>query len=122
MAIYIFVFIVFLIYLPIYSAIKKKYNIQEPKDKEKMTFTYINKLHKIVENSLTVVILIGLFLLGFVFKYDYRPSYLIVSFLIIFAARGIMEWKYEKESRLYFLSVLSIATLFIVFLGFEFLT
>ncbi len=90
--------------------IKKKFNINE-----KIGWYYkpVNNLHKWLERSFLIVwfafIMVGL-TLGISVK-----SYFLFIFLLVFAGlRAFMEWKYEVETKRYYLSLINVIQVLII--------
>lgn len=90
------------------KALTKKYNIPETKG---FFYNYVNTQHKIIEIALLLFYLIGTFLLTFRFLEEGHLSralftYFPVVFLItLYLIRAFMEWKCERETNRYRLSL-----------------
>ncbi|PAQ13166.1 hypothetical protein CD798_16465 [Bacillaceae bacterium SAOS 7] len=94
------------------KALTKKYNIPKTKG---FFYNYVNTQHKVIEISLLLFYLIGTFLLTFrVLEETYLPptimGYFPLAFLItLYLIRTFMEWKYERETNRYRLSLTLVA-------------
>ncbi|MBD1383622.1 DUF4181 domain-containing protein [Metabacillus arenae] len=111
---YIFSVIILLVFVVIHIIMKNILNI-----KKKNGYTHVNKIHKRLEQVLIVLALVLLFLIGFVFNYRLEPHYFVGIISILFAFRAFMEWKFEKVSRQYILSILATSALLVIFIGIE---
>ncbi|MBU5677755.1 DUF4181 domain-containing protein [Alkaliphilus sp. MSJ-5] len=89
------------IFLPAYivlialieKILKNKLDIRDPKG----LFNHFNKLHKWLEVLLIAGIILSLFI---------NALYTFILFILLFAFRALMEWKFDKDSKLYILNVL----------------
>jgi uncharacterized membrane protein YedE/YeeE len=64
-----------------------------------------------------VVILIILFILGFVFDYEIGAQSIFGGLAILYAFRAFMEWKYDKKRKNYILTLVGSIALLVMFIG-----
>lgn len=80
--------------------LRKKFKIEERKD---IIYQGVNKFQRWVEGSLLIIFLISLW-----FFNDYIFLSFISYFVLLNLFRTLMEWRYERESKQYILTLLSI--------------
>ena len=73
--------------------LKNKLNIGDPKG----LFNHFNKFHKWIE----VLIITGIILSFFM-----NALYVFILFILLYAFRAFMEWKFDKGSMIYILNIL----------------
>ncbi|KUO51935.1 MAG: hypothetical protein APF76_06775 [Desulfitibacter sp. BRH_c19] len=105
----IFIFLIAFLILVIVAEkiIINKFNIK----KKKGLYKHVNKVHKWSE----VVIIIALITMTFFSKSsELRQYYLPIFFTVLFGFRAFIEWKFEKESKVYILSILNGSTVLLL--------
>ncbi len=97
----------------------KKFNIK----KEKGFYTHVNDSHKWGEVSIIVATFVLLFIFNFVLDItgSLKPGHYILAFIPAFIFRIFMEYRYERDSKRYLRSILSVIIFFILFVGIELL-
>ncbi|MFE8699573.1 DUF4181 domain-containing protein [Cytobacillus sp. FJAT-54145] len=102
---------VFVISYVIEKLLIKRFNI---KRRTKFIYKHVNKLHKRIE--ITAIILF--FVSGF-FVIDSYPTvypYWIPGFFILtYSIRSYMEWKFQRETREFILSIMALITMVVLF-------
>ena len=83
----------------------KKFNIQ----KKKGLYRHVNEVHKWSEVALIITLITMCFL-----NSELRQYYFPIFTTVLFGFRAFIEWKLEKESRVYILSILSGSTVLLV--------
>lgn len=86
---------------------------------EEGLYKQVNNIHKWGEILLVILSLLVLYFIAFVSTHQLEPHYFIVSLILINSFRVFMEWKFEKFSKKYIISILSSSFLFIIFIVFE---
>jgi len=112
-----FAIIMPLVYWAIDTLIRKKYNIKNKKFWEEAN--YVNEFHKSGERS--VIILYVIFILIVLIYYPRIFHYSFIFFITIGIFRAFMEWKFERSSKRYMLSILFAVSSLIILIGFELL-
>lgn len=113
---YVFLITVILLLGGIHWLICRKLKI-----KNKVPYEHVNKTHKQAEILLVLVMLLGQFIL-FSTTQSVQPRSYIFLFLFVFTtARAFIEWKFDKRSKRYILSILYSVFFIITFLGIEFI-
>ncbi|WP_196493858.1 DUF4181 domain-containing protein [Ornithinibacillus caprae] len=106
MVIYIIVIVIICQLLENY--LRKKYKIK----KEGFLYQYVNSVHK--DGELTITLL---FLFSFVYitynGYIEVPENIIYYFIILFGFRAFMAWKYERASKKYILTMMTLGLMMI---------
>ena len=115
MYLFIFLIIVLLLFEGIIIIIKNKLNIGV----EGVLYTHVNKAHKWGEVLLVVLSLIFLGKITFIDSHPLKPHYSVVGLILLYGFRAFMEWKFEKDSKQYILSILTSSFLLIILLGVE---
>jgi len=75
-----------------------KFNIQ----KKKGLYKYVNEFHKWSEAALIIALIIIIFS-----NIELRRYFFPIFLVVLFGFRAFIEWKFEKESKVYILSILS---------------
>lgn len=95
--IFVFLIIIFIFFIFLEKIIINKFNIK----KKKGLYKPVNKVHKWSEVALiTVLISISFFII------ELRQYFIPIFLPVVFGFRAFMEWKFEKESKGYILSIL----------------
>lgn len=111
-----FIIIVTLLFVGSYMLLKKKLNIKE----QTCLYGHINKVHKRGELLIVVVSILLLGILAFVENTPpLKSHYFVASLTALYGFRALMEWKFEKSSKRYILSILASTFLLVLFLGME---
>lgn len=90
--------------------LKKKYDIQR---KEGVFVKFVNRLHMIIESTLLVIAIIGIFL--FSNKGAYGFYWVFSFFTLILLVRTIMQYIFEKELKEYILQLNSLIAYIVLF-------
>lgn len=95
----------------------KKYNIK----KEKGLYTHVNSSHKWGETLIIAVALIILFIHSFVLDITgpLKPNHFFLALIPANTFRIFMEFRYERGSKHYLRSMLSVILFITLFVGFE---
>lgn len=75
-----------------------KFNIQ----KKKGLYKHVNEFHKWSEVALIIALIIIIFS-----NIELRRYFFPIFLVVLFGFRAFIEWKFEKESKVYILSILS---------------
>lgn len=81
---------------------RKKFNIVN----KGIYYEHVNRAHKIGELLLIILLLLISFLLIFIYPTGMEPYYVFIISIFTLAFRAFMEWKNEKETRRYIISIL----------------
>ncbi len=87
----------------------KKLNIQKPKGRYKP----VNSVQRMIEIGFVVLVISSIFFLG-VSGRPFNPGFIFVFFLALFGFRSYMEFKYERSSRRYILSLVGVLYILII--------
>ncbi|MCC5908836.1 MAG: DUF4181 domain-containing protein [Clostridiaceae bacterium] len=99
------------IYIDRLVKIKDKFNIK----KEKNLYKHVNKTHKWSEIAITIITLLVLYLIAFVYPKQLEIYYFMGALAVLHALRTFMEWKYEEESNRYRISILNSSFFLLLF-------
>ena len=106
--------LLFLIFLGIYWLISKKLNIET---KILSRYKHVNKIHKKAEILLLIVSFVIIVLIN---PASFGSHFVFIFLTLLSAFRAYMEWKFEKISKRYILSIFAASFFLIFFLGIEF--
>lgn len=92
---------------------RKKWNIQ----KKTYAYHYVNDMHKWIDVGIITVYLIAAMTCIFVFENFMLSFYIMVTFLVTqWSVRIWIEWKYDRESKEYMITIGSMGSAFAVVL------
>lgn len=115
MHLYMFIIIAFLAYLGISIVVKNKFDIKG----NGLFYSHINKIHKIGELSIGLLVILVLGIRTFFYNIPLEPHHFISAIILLQVFRAFIEWKFDKSSKKYTLSTLTAIFLLIIFLGIE---
>ncbi|WP_041720569.1 DUF4181 domain-containing protein [Alkaliphilus metalliredigens] len=104
---YISIFIsIFIFWIVIEKIVINKLNIK----KKKFLFQHVNKIHTWLEALLFILTLSMMFV---------NEYYFFIGITAIFCFRIVIEWKFEKESKTYILSILNASICLLLLIMFK---
>lgn len=106
--------IVYIIIVLIY-AITRKFLQKHLCIKDSFIYHRKNNLHLWLEVTVLIILFIGFFIWGFVYMRPVEFYYYFGLFSIFLAFRTVFEWKFDKNSKRYIVSILDSVMFFIVF-------
>lgn len=109
----IFIALILVVLLITTRIIKRNYQIKEGHG----LYKHVNRFHIWLEIIIIILMVVLFFLLTFVFDHRLKAHYFLGGIAILFAFRGIMEWKNIKETKQYLLTFLNSSLLLILFIG-----
>ena len=107
MGIFIVLILLFILLLISEWWLKKKYRIETHKG---FFYKWVNKIHLCIEIALLIVFGVVIW-----FVEIYNFSIVIPFFFVLFIFRTIMEWKYNREKKIYIITFLYSIFYFVVF-------
>lgn len=110
MLIFVTAFVIFL--MVIEKFLIKKFDIK----KKKGLYKHVNKVHIWLE----IVLAIALITIAF-FISEFKSYYLPIFLIALYSFRAFIEWKFEKESKVYILSMLSASAFLLLLIIFKLL-
>jgi hypothetical protein len=110
----LFVFIVLFAFF-IDKTIRKRFDIP----KQKGLYKQVNAVHKWGEIILLIIYLLYIFLYIAFLNQPIQPQLIFVFLILLYIFRSFMEWKYEKASKRYILSISTVILIAIVLLLIE---
>jgi len=90
----------------------KKFDIK----KKKGLYKHVNKVHIWLE----VVLAIALITIAF-FISEFKSYYVPIFLIVLYSFRAFIEWKFDKESKVYILSILSASAFLLLLILFKLL-
>lgn len=113
--VYLFLFIIIAngVSFVVQRSIIKKYRIKG----DFWIYKHATKKQKWIEYSLFVTMVFVFFVLSNVIKTPYAIIIFLSSFILLFAIRALLEWKYEKGSKRYLLSINNLFLSAVVIIG-----
>ncbi|MDG5788359.1 DUF4181 domain-containing protein [Evansella sp. AB-P1] len=108
-----YLIILFIVWIVGIHFLSKKLKISRPFGRYKP----VNKLHRYSELVVVFIIILIPFSLLIFFDIYINMSYFLVAIGLLIGYNAFMEWKYDKESKRYIISVLEICFTFFVFIS-----
>ncbi len=111
---FIFLFIAWILSMIIDKLLREKFNIP----KMKGMYKTVNSLHKWIERLIVAVFLLGAGFLIFINDPNQNPDtfliWLLIYFCTLFSVRSWMEWKYQRETNQYIISIYNLVFVLII--------
>ncbi len=111
----LFFIIVSLLFLVVRRSVQKYLGIET----KNLVYISVNKLQRRLELALVGLVLGGLFVWAFFFSNPISPYFFIGALSPLFAFRALMEWRFDKDSKRYYISILDSGMYLIIFIGLE---
>ena len=103
--------VVFILYLVIRKTLTKKLTI----DNNGWIYKPINRLHRRAEIVAFALMLLILYRASFILNHPWQV-YLFGGMSVLYAFRAYMEWKFERKSKRYILSIIDSSAYIIIFI------